>query len=101
MQLLSSQKEFARRCIEEANKVLDIEAKSILNLKKTIKEEFVELVEMIMESKGRVIVSGVGKSGLVGKKIAATLSSTGTPSFFVHAGEALHGDLGMITERIF
>ena len=96
-QLLSSQKEFARRCIEEANKVLDIEARSILNLKKIIKEDFVELVKIIMESKGRIIVSGVGKSGLVGKKIAATLSSTGTPSFFVHAGEALHGDLGMIT----
>lgn len=96
-QLLSSQKEFARRCIEEANKVLDIEARSILNLKKIIKEDFVELVKIIMESKGRVIVSGVGKSGLVGKKIAATLSSTGTPAYFVHAGEALHGDLGTIT----
>lgn len=96
-QSLSSKKEFAQRCIEEAHKVLDIEARSILNLKNIIKEDFVKLIELIMESKGRVIVSGVGKSGLVGKKIAATLSSTGTPAFFVHAGEALHGDLGMIT----
>ena len=96
-QVLSAKKDFARICIEEANKVLDIEANSILNLKNAIREEFAELVELIIESRGRVIVSGVGKSGLVGKKIAATLSSTGTPSFFVHAGEALHGDLGMIT----
>ena len=52
---------------------------------------------MILACKGRVIVSGMGKSGIVGKKIAATLASTGTPSFYVHPGEALHGDLGMIT----
>ena len=59
--------------------------------------EFDDALKLILSCKGRVIVSGMGKSGIVGKKIAATFASTGTPSFYVHPGEAIHGDLGMIT----
>lgn len=83
----------------EAREVLAVEAKSILKLQEAIDDEFVRLVKLILKSQGRIILIGVGKSGLIARKIAATLSSTGSPSFFVHAGEASHGDLGMITEE--
>lgn len=95
---LISKEEISEKCINQAKKVLDIEAESILNLKKIIKGEFVAVVNLIMESKGRIIFCGVGKSGIVARKMAATFSSTGTPAFFLHAGEALHGDLGMVTK---
>lgn len=83
--------------VEEARDVLKIEAQGILSLVERIGPEFEKAVDMILKSKGRVIVTGMGKSGLVGRKISATFSSTGTPSFFLHPAEASHGDLGMVT----
>jgi len=77
--------------------VLDIEAEAVLALRARIGPEFVAACRACLECLGRVVVTGMGKSGHVGGKIAATLASTGTPSFFVHPGEASHGDLGMIT----
>lgn len=78
-------------------RVIDIEAAATLALKSKICSDFTKACKLILACNGRVIVSGMGKSGHIGKKIAATLASTGTPSFFVHPGEASHGDLGMIT----
>lgn len=86
------------KLIEIAKRVLSIEAESIEKLKERINVDFVKAVEIIHNSKGRVVVTGMGKSGLIGRKIAATLASTGTPSFFMHPAEASHGDLGMVTE---
>jgi len=84
--------------IKEAKKVLQIEADSILDLINKIDDTFSEAVEIISASKGRVIVTGIGKSGLIGKKIVATLTSTGTPAIFLHPVEGLHGDLGIVTK---
>lgn len=84
--------------IEKAKEVLKIEADSILNLTHKINDAFEELVNAICGSTGRVIISGIGKSGLIGKKIVATLISTGTNSMFLHPVEALHGDLGMVSK---
>ena len=80
-----------------AQETLNIEAHTLLNASKEIQEEFNEAVEIILNCKGKLIISGVGKSGLIGAKMAATFASTGTPSFFLHPTEALHGDLGMIS----
>lgn len=82
-----------------AKSVLDIEADSILKLKERIDENLDNAVETIIKSKGRVIVTGMGKSGHIGGKIAATLSSTGTPSYFLHPAESTHGDSGVITRQ--
>ena len=79
-----------------AQETLDIEAHTLLDAKEHIGNEFEKAVKLILPCKGKLIVTGVGKSGLIGAKIAATLASTGTPSFFLHPTEALHGDLGMI-----
>ncbi|TPE50312.1 KpsF/GutQ family sugar-phosphate isomerase [Maribrevibacterium harenarium] len=79
-----------------AKRTLATQAQALANLAERINGDFSRAVELILASKGRTIVCGMGKSGIVGKKIAATLASTGTPSFFVHPGEAFHGDLGMI-----
>ena len=83
--------------VEKAREVLRIEAQAILDLAETVGEEFERAVTMIFSSKGRVILTGMGKSGLIGRKIVATLNSTGTPSLFLHPAEAIHGDLGMVT----
>ena len=83
--------------INLAKEVLKIEADSIIKLIDRIGEDFDKAVEMLYQSKGRVIVTGMGKSGLIGKKIAATLTSTGTPSYFLHPAESTHGDSGIIT----
>lgn len=83
--------------IEQAKDVLKIEAQGILDLIDRVGPEFEKAVQIIVKAKGRVIITGMGKSGLVGRKISATLSSTGTPSIFMHPAEALHGDLGMVT----
>ena len=80
-----------------AKEVFDIEAATISELKDKLNADFTKSVELILATKGRLVVSGMGKSGHIGAKIAATLASTGTPSFFMHPGEALHGDLGMLT----
>ncbi len=79
-----------------ANDVLNIEAEAIQALQTRLDASFVAACELLLEARGRVVVCGVGKSGHIGHKIAATLASTGTPSFFLHAAEATHGDLGMI-----
>ena len=83
--------------IEHARSVISIETDAIAALKDRVGDEFVKACDMVIECKGRVVVVGMGKSGHIGGKIAATLASTGTPAFFVHPGEASHGDLGMIT----
>ena len=83
--------------LEEAKDVLQQEAKGIENLIPKLDQNFVNAVHMIMESKGRVVVTGMGKSGHIARKISATLASTGTPAIFLHPGEAIHGDLGMVT----
>ncbi len=79
--------------------VLQAEAQAICHLSDTLNENFIKAVQILLACKGRVVVSGVGKSGHIARKIAATLASTGTPAFFVHAAEAAHGDLGMITKE--
>lgn len=79
--------------------VLQSEAQAICHLSDTLNENFIKAVQILLACKGRVVVSGVGKSGHIARKIAATLASTGTPAFFVHAAEAAHGDLGMITKE--
>ena len=83
--------------LEIARKVLRTEAEAVEGLVEKLDGSFEKAVELIYGSKGRVVVTGMGKSGLVGKKIAATLASTGTPAFFLHPAEASHGDLGMVT----
>ena len=85
--------------VQAAKKVLQTEADALEILKNELPNDFSHLVKLILSLNGRVIVSGVGKSGHIGNKIAATLASTGTPAFFIHATEASHGDLGMITEN--
>ncbi len=84
--------------IEKAKEVLQIEADSILKLKSNVGSAFEQLVNTICNSTGRVIISGIGKSGLIGKKIVATLISTGTNAMFLHPVEAVHGDLGMVSK---
>jgi arabinose-5-phosphate isomerase len=84
---------------QSALKVIDIEQQAIGQLSQYIGEDFARACQLVLECKGKVVVSGMGKSGHVGKKIAATLASTGTPSFFMHPAEANHGDLGMISEN--
>ncbi len=82
--------------VQIAREVLEIEAKELLRCSKRLGSEIEEAVDIVIKTKGKLIVTGVGKSGLVGAKIAATLASTGTSSFFLHPTEAMHGDLGMI-----
>ena len=79
-----------------AREVLQIEAEGILHLLDRVDESFAQAVQWIFDARGRVIVTGIGKSGIVGRKIVATLSSTGTPALFIHPVEAMHGDLGMV-----
>ncbi|MCG2710132.1 MAG: KpsF/GutQ family sugar-phosphate isomerase [Thermodesulfovibrionales bacterium] len=83
--------------IDIAKKVLKIEADAVAALAERLNSTFEKAIDIIFKSKGRVVVTGMGKSGLVGKKIAATLASTGTPAFFMHPAEASHGDIGMVT----
>src|SRR5208337_3185866 len=83
--------------LDIARKVLTVEANSVAALIGKLDSGFEKAIDIIFASKGRVVVTGMGKSGLVGKKIAATLASTGTPAFFMHPAEARHGDLGMVT----
>jgi arabinose-5-phosphate isomerase len=87
----------ARRALALARDVLDTEARAIAALGERLGEHFVAAVELMLRCEGRVVVSGIGKSGHVARKLAATLASTGTPAFFVHPADAGHGDLGMIT----
>ncbi|EAH9844337.1 KpsF/GutQ family sugar-phosphate isomerase [Campylobacter upsaliensis] len=88
-----------KETLKIAKEVFEIEAEAIRNLSENLDHNFSKAIELILNIKGRCIISGMGKSGHIGAKIAATLASTGTPSFFMHPGEALHGDLGMITSE--
>jgi len=85
--------------VESARKVIRIETGAIADIEARIDGDFSKACRLILASSGRVVVSGMGKSGHIARKIAATLASTGTPSFFVHPGEASHGDIGMITRQ--
>jgi len=85
--------------LECGRNVLRIESRAVAALEQRIDGQFKKAVEIILGVNGRVIVTGIGKSGIIGKKIAATLSSTGTPAFFLHPVEALHGDVGMVTKE--
>ena len=82
----------------KAKQVFETQIKSLNNICENIDYNFKDAVDLILQTKGKVIVTGMGKSGHIGKKIAATFSSTGTSSFFVHPAEAFHGDLGMIID---
>jgi len=82
--------------LQRARDVLNIEAKGILSLVERLDDGFLRAVELSQGCQGKVVVTGMGKSGLIGRKIAATLSSTGTPAFFLHSGDGIHGDLGMV-----
>lgn len=85
--------------LDLARKAINTELLALKRMKETLGDNFADAVEMILSGQGKCIVTGMGKSGLVGRKIAATLASTGTPSFFLHPGEAFHGDLGMISKE--
>jgi arabinose-5-phosphate isomerase len=84
--------------LQRAKEVLNVEAKGIVSLIDRLDDSFIRAVELLYNCRGKVVVTGLGKSGLVCRKIAATFSSTGTPSFFLHAGDANHGDMGMVME---
>ena len=88
-----------KNIIENAKRVLKIEADEIYNTLNNIDDNFALAVKLITQCKGRIVVSGMGKSGHIGRKISSTMSSTGTPAFFMHPGEASHGDLGMIMKE--
>lgn len=91
------QEKVLKEILRHAREVIQIEAEAIQGLLERLDENFARAVEILLACKGRVIVTGIGKSGLVGRKIAATLTSTGTPAVFLHPVEGLHGDLGMVT----
>ena len=85
--------------IKKAKEVIEIEAQAVRSLARRIDQNFLKAVDQIEKCKGRVIVSGMGKTGIIGRKIASTLSSTGTPSIWMHSAEAVHGDLGQVTKN--
>ncbi len=86
----------ARRIIEHGKEVIRIEAEALAALQDAISEDFAHAVEMLFASPGRVVVTGIGKSGLIARKIVATMNSTGTPAIYLHPADAIHGDLGMV-----
>jgi KpsF/GutQ family protein len=85
--------------IDDAVSTLQLEAQAILGLIENINDDFVKIIDLIIESEGRVIVTGIGKSAIIAQKIVATFNSTGTPAIFMHAADAVHGDLGMIQKN--
>ena len=86
----------SREILQLAKRTLTIESESISGLKLFLNDSFAEVVKLISKSSGRLIVSGIGKSAIIAQKMVATLNSTGTPSIFMHAADAIHGDLGII-----
>lgn len=84
--------------LERAKKVFEIEAESILKLQDRLDENFIQAVNMLLACSGKVIVIGIGKSGIIGRKIASTLACSGTPAFFLHPAEGIHGDIGMMAQ---
>ena len=85
--------------IKTGRQVIDIEIKALNLLKNYISKDFVKVVNLLLKNKGKIIVSGIGKSGHIASKIASTLSSVGSPSFYIHPSEANHGDLGMLRKK--
>ncbi len=85
--------------LQEGKRAIDVEIDGLRRVRDRLDTEFVKAVRIVLAAKGRIVITGIGKSGLVGRKIAATLASTGTPSIFLHPAEALHGDLGMVMSR--
>ncbi|HEY0866871.1 MAG TPA: KpsF/GutQ family sugar-phosphate isomerase [Fimbriimonas sp.] len=83
--------------LETARKVIRMETEAVQSLEDSLDERFLRAIDLMLHCKGRVVTTGMGKAGLIARKVAATLASTGTPSFFMHPGEGVHGDLGMIT----
>ena len=88
-----------KEILRHAREVIQIEAEAVQGLLDRLDENFVRAVETLLSCPGRVVVTGIGKSGLVGRKIVATLTSTGTPAIFLHPVEGLHGDLAMVTGK--
>src|SRR5919201_1080521 len=86
----------SERIVERGRRVIEMERDALSSTMKVLDESFARAVELIRDAKGRVIVAGVGKSGLIGRKIAATLTSTGTPATFLHPSDSVHGDLGIV-----
>src|SRR5262247_3296121 len=84
------------RLLAMADRVLRLEAESIAALRQRLDDRFVKAVELVRDCRGRVIVTGMGKSGIIGRKIAASLASTGTPAYFLHPAEGVHGDIGLL-----
>jgi arabinose-5-phosphate isomerase len=95
----SFEKDEAGEILEQARRVIRIEAEAVLGLLDRLDRSFVDAVELIYNCRGRVIVSGVGKSGIISRKLAATLTSTGTPAIFIHPVDCMHGDLGLVTRE--
>ena len=89
----------SQEILDLARRTLNVEAEALQMMAQRLGDDFLSAVNRILSASGKLIVTGMGKSGLVGRKIAATLASTGTPSFFLHPGEAFHGDLGMISKE--
>src|SRR3989337_1880183 len=89
-------RDFLMNEIETGRRVLDIEARAIDTMRSRLDQSFTDAISLLYNCKGRVVVTGMGKSGLIGRKIAATFASTGTPAFFLHPAEGIHGDIGMI-----
>lgn len=89
----------SNRVLSNAKKVFQIERKALLNIEKRLDSSFSEAIDIIYKCKGRVVVTGVGKSGIIAQKIVATLNSTGTPAIFLHSADSIHGDLGMIQPK--
>ena len=85
--------------LKVAKHTIKMESEAVALLEQRIGNEFIEACKLIINCSGRLVVTGMGKSGHIGRKIAATFASTGTPAFFVHPGEASHGDIGMITKK--
>jgi arabinose-5-phosphate isomerase len=85
--------------LQEARRVLEVESRSVAGLAEKLGSDFIRAVELLAEADGRIIVSGIGKSGIVGRKIAATLTATGTPATFLHPVEGLHGDMGIVRQQ--
>lgn len=98
-ELFDSSGTFVKEILRHAREVIRIEAEAVQGLLDRLDENFVKAVEALLSCKGRVVVTGIGKSGLVGRKIVSTLTSTGTPALFLHPVEGLHGDLGMVTPQ--
>ena len=85
------------KIIEEAKRIIETEYKNLEKVKENLDNNFVSAVELILNCRGKVVITGMGKSGIIGRKISATLASIGIPSTFLHPGEAIHGDLGMVS----